>query len=401
MKTPILLLLLLLVSAIMTGCGSSPGPDSISSHRPQSPGAALDCVACHSSAIFSRRQIFGAGGDFGANTNLVSHHVASVSDPSSDQCLVCHDQSTHMFGTVLLKHADTGASIAYDPADPSSLEPFCLSCHDVDAATITFVIGGAPLNPFNDGRVLGVMPDAAGNKIASYWNDTYTVHKNNGLTCAGAGGPLTGCHGNMGTINMHGSASKGILTKNLTLPLSNDSPYSYEDYKLCFDCHESYPAVSKEVVLGYRVAGNYDVWWAPTPYYTSDIQSLFRDRWIRGDTRAYNNTIWGDQYIPLHNYHLSPTDVWMNIGIWKYRGNQVGRISCIACHNVHGTPGTIRSTHVEFGLTAFTAGPDAYKKLVPDSNYEDPVFKAYPIYCNISCHGIVPNTSYWYTPSDE
>jgi hypothetical protein len=375
----------------------------------------LSCSSCHSYTIGIRRQVTGAGGDFGGNASIVSHHVTTSGDPVRAQCLVCHDQSTHTAGTVRLRNADTGASIAYDPAVPSSLEPFCLSCHDADSALTTAVTGSA-LSPFDDGKTLGSVPHVAGNKIAGYWNGSYNVHRNTaGLTCAGTGSPGTGCHGNSGTINMHGSSSRGLLTKNLTLPVPSSTPYNYEDYRLCFDCHDNYPAVTKEVVLGYRLGGNYDVSWAPTPYYTSGIQSLFRDRYIAntanypaywgGINQLYNDSSWGDPYTPLHNWHLS-TDGFMNT-VWKYRGITVGRASCITCHNVHGTSAaTVRSTYSEFGITAFSnvfpgGELDEYKKLVPDANYEDFVLKAYPINCNISCHSILPGTSYWHTPSGE
>lgn len=373
------------------------------------------CSFCHSAAINIRRQILGAGGDFGANTALLSHHVAGASDPSGEQCMVCHDQSTHMSGTVRLKHADTGESFVYDPAHSSSLEPFCLSCHDMNGANGNF-------SPFSDGRTLGVIPHEAGTRIADYWNSTNTVHKQNGLTCAGTGEIGTGCHGNNGVINMHGSVSVGLLTKNMTLPVlptpdgQPPAPYDYNDYKLCFDCHAAYPSVTKEVVLGYAQGGNYDVWWAPTPYYTSGIQSLFRDRYIsssgnyptywNGMNQTYNDTVWGDAYTPLHNYHMSYGDSMMKY-IWKYRGITLGRASCIACHNVHGAAGkSVRSTYDEFGITAFSktfpsGETDGYKKFVPDSNYDDTIMMTYPINCYQSCHGIAGPTSYWNTPSGE
>jgi hypothetical protein len=382
------------------------------------PWSLPDCSVCHGSSLGTRRQVLGAGGDFGNNN--ISHHVAGASDPTSAQCKVCHDViTTHMGGTVSLQNADTGANITYDPSDPGSLEPFCLSCHDTAGAAIQ---GPAALSPFSDGRTLGIIPHEAGNKIESYWNNTYTVHKSNGLTCAGTGAPGTGCHGNNGTINVHGSASKGLLTKSMTLPVlptpsgQPPAPYDYNDYKLCFDCHDYYPAVSKEVILGYRQNGNYDVWWAPTPYYTAGIQSLFRDRYISnasnfpiywsGVSQTYNDTVWGDPYTPLHNYHMSYGDAMMKY-IWNYRGTTAGRASCITCHNVHGTAGkSVRSTYDEFGITVFTntfAGgeQDVYKMLVPLGNYEDAVFKAYPVNCDMSCHSIVPGTSYWHTPGGE
>lgn len=370
------------------------------------------CAACHDNTIGARRQVMGTGGDFAANPAISSRHVAGGNDPTSAQCLTCHDLSAHAAGTVRLKNADTGASIAYAPLDPKTLEPFCLSCHDTAGAVNE---GLNALSPFADGGTLGVVPNVAGNKIAGYWTAANTAHKNNGLTCAGTGAPNTGCHGNNQKINMHGSASKGLLTRNLTLPVPASSAYDYNQYKLCFDCHESYPAVTKEVVLGYKQGGNYDVWWAPSPFSspTISIQSLFRDRYISsaanyppywsGQNQAYNNNFWGDPYTPLHNYHLSDADGWMQ-NIWKYRGKntETGRATCVTCHNVHGTDSPVRSTYSEFGITAFTGtGGDLYKKLVPDGNYEDAVLKAYPIYCFMSCHSMLPGTSYWHTPANE
>ena len=333
--------------------------------------------------------------------------------------------SLHMGGAVRLKNADTGAAIAYDPASPSTLEPFCLSCHDDAGAMSTFISGGTPTSPFDDGSVLGGPPPnpyQAGNKIAGYWNNSYTVHKNNGLTCAGTGQPATGCHGSNGAINMHGSVSQGLLTNSMTLPVlptpsgEDPTPYDPKDFKLCFDCHDSYPSVSKEVVLGYRLGGHYDRWWAPTPFYTSGIVSLFRDRYI-GDTvdypaywggldqPEYNNSVgFYDPYTPLHNSHMSYGDPMMK-DVWNYRGTTIGRVSCTACHNVHGTAGlSVRSTYDEFGITAFFkdfggGNKDDYKKFVPDSNYDDSVMLVYPINCNQSCH--MWPSSYWHTPSDE
>jgi len=410
MKTRIFLLILSFSSLlIITACGPDEGPDALSTRTVPTSGTVLECSDCHAVALTSRRQIFGTVGDFGANPSKTSHHITGLNDPTTAQCRVCHDLSEHTLGTVALKHADSGAAIYYNPANPSSMEPFCLSCHDALGATATFVTGGSEKNPFNDGRTLGVVPNAAGDKIEGYWNNIYTVHKDNSLTCGGSGEPGTGCHGSNGIINMHGSATKGLLTKNMTFPIPPDSPYDNNDFKLCFDCHDSYPAVTKEVVLGYKLGGNYDVSWAPTPYDTSGIQSLFRDRYIAslanypiywgGIDQPYNDNFWGDPYTPLHNYHMSPTDAWMQYN-WNYRGNETGRASCTTCHNVHGTADTVRSTYDEFGITAFPGiAPDEYKKLEPNANYY--VLDAYPIYCALPCHSIAPGTSYWHTPSDE
>ena len=364
------------------------------------------CSACHSTARGPRRTVLGSSGDFGVNPANISHHVAGSTDPTPAQCLTCHDRYQHMTGTIYLKSVDTpSGNMAYDPSRPSTLEPFCLGCHDADGAS-------GNKNPFADGRTLGVVPNMAGDKIAGYWNASYTVHKNNGLTCAGTGSPNTGCHGNNQTINMHGSASKGLLTRNLTLPVPASSDFNYAYYKLCFDCHDNYPAVTKEVVLGYKQGGHYDVAWAPTPYYTAGIQSLFRDRYISnpanypaywaGVNQTYNDGTWGyDPYTPLHNYHLSKYDFFYNG--WAYRGTEIGQLSCVTCHNVHGTQGTVRSTYDEFGIRAYSrvfggGETDYYKQL---SDYSDATFMSYPINCNFNCHSITPGTSYWHSPADE
>ena len=390
-----------------------PGAPSADWYRTDTPN--WDCDVCHNSAKPNRRQIVGAGGDFGQNAARVSHHISGGADPTKAQCLVCHDQSTHASGTVRLRNADTGAAIVYNSANPSILEPFCLSCHDPDGAITTFAAGGSALNPFNDGQILGAGIYVAGDKIAGYWNNSYTVHKDNGLTCAGTGNPNSGCHGSDSSINIHGSTSKGILTRNMTFPVPHrdsdplprnpDNP-AYVDYigsmyKLCFDCHEGYSGVKKEIVFGYMEGGNYDLAWAPTPYYMANIQSLFRDVWTGGPD-VYDDTIWGDPNTPLHNYHLLTTDNMMQY-VWAYRGDpgQKGRASCTTCHNVHGTAGTVRSTYDEFGITAFSNGGDYYKKFVPDTNYDDAVMTNYPIYCAVNCHGTSGQRYYWHTPASE
>jgi hypothetical protein len=95
MKTPIRSLLFLLVLAIIAGCGSSPGPDSISSHKPLSAGVFPDCLACHSSAQPSFDPVR-TNGD-----GTAGKHKAHVAD-GGIPCIKCHyqytDQATHMNG---------------------------------------------------------------------------------------------------------------------------------------------------------------------------------------------------------------------------------------------------------------------------------------------------------------
>jgi hypothetical protein len=425
--------LIIALFAGVIGCDTSPGPDAISSHTivPGSGGC-----GCHGAAVGVRRQILGSGGDFASNASVTSHHVAGASDPTSTQCLVCHDLSQHMQGTVRLNNADTGAVIAYSPVSPSSLEPFCLSCHDANGA-------GGNMSPFADGANMGVVPYVASTTIASSWSGSST-HRNNSLTCAGTGQATigSGCHGTVSTvtgtsmINMHGSTVKGLLTNtmNFQIQLSSESAYTtnklvdwnYNNYKLCFDCHAGYPNVTAQVVLGYKLGGVYDLQKAPTPTTlsttTTTMLSLFRDHYVGADPlRPYsdNPPLFGDTYLALHNYHLIGFEfsaiTWTS-GInplqWKYRGDptKLGRITCTACHNVHGTvSATVRSTYTELNLTrdyyltyfGMTTQPtDSYTTLDPLPDVT--VMGSSPMNCAIACHvdRIYP-TSYWYFPNGD
>jgi hypothetical protein len=283
------------------------------------------------------------------------------------------------------------------------------------------------MSPFADGSTLGAVPYAAGTTIASSWNGSSTHRTTGLLTCAGTGQPGTGCHGTIstptGAINMHGSTIRGLLTNtmNFQIPLVSLAVYSagrasvtsYDagNYKLCFDCHDAYPAVTKEVVLGFRMGGAYDIFAQPTPvsFGTYSLASLFRDYYTNVSPPYYSDTMWGYQYMALHNYHLLgfETDTFgaivptgENALQWKYRGNPVwiGRITCTSCHNVHGTSvQTIRSTYESFGLTRFTSGPDSYVTIATGS------LTGTPSNCATNCHGPAwPNPSaYWNIPARE
>ncbi len=379
------------------------------------------CTDCHNAAIGTRRRIFGSGGDFEANASIIAGHLTGGGDPTPAQCAICHSMESHTSGTVKLLDADTGTVMVYSAATPSTLENFCISCHDTNGMN-------GNMSPFVVSKTLGTIPYTAGANIKTYWTYTSNTHRNNGLTCAGTGAPNTGCHGRSGAINMHGSDKNGMLTSNMNFNMTTTT-YNYNNYKLCFDCHENYSTVSKEVVLGYKATGNYDdptTSWYPTPYYTTSIQSLFRDRYIEDpanypgywtDIAEYNDRVWlYNTNLPLHNFHLLGYEVILP-GIdetpsltWKYRGDagQIGRITCTACHNVHGTsPGTVRSTYSEFGITANIGyGSDVYKSFKSPDPFDpnEPYLSRYPIGCVVSnCHAQShPNDSYyWHTPSDE
>jgi len=91
---------------------------------------------------------------------------------------------------------------------------------------------------------------------------------------------------------------------------------------------------------------------------------------------------------------------------WKYRGDpaRIGRITCTACHNVHGTASvTIRSTHLELGLQQ-----NYFGVLIPGDGYTsiDPlitggIMTSSPMNCAVDCHGIMGQSLYWHTPNGE
>jgi hypothetical protein len=134
-----------------------------------------------------------------------------------------------MSGVPRLAHKDNAGVVIVHRADaPANLEPFCLSCHDALGATTEGI--AKALSPFSDGNTLGVAPNAAGNKIEGYWMSAVTVpvHRIEGVTCAGTGEPGTGCHGNNGAINAHGSDAARLLNH----AKSEDN---------CFPCHDGAP----------------------------------------------------------------------------------------------------------------------------------------------------------------
>ena len=254
------------------------------------------CSSCHGSALNSRRQVTGAAGDFGANAAIKSRHITAGSDPGPDQCKVCHDIVSHMNGDVKLKNADGSLQVTYNSSDPSSLEAFCTSCHDANGATGTFITGGTALDPFNegDGSVIGDPPYPFAAKISESWAKTYG-HGSAGrssasrLTCMGTGAPGTGCHGNNGAVNAHGSIYEVLAAKRFDYSNTSQN-YDESWYGLCFDCHANYPGFTKEDVLGVKEDGSLDRFYGNMisrpghatkeknpPYYTSGVTTHFAD----------------------------------------------------------------------------------------------------------------------------
>jgi len=168
------------------------------------------CTGCHSSLQGTkatpgnyRRQVVGTGGDFSRASHHVTDGTATEIVADSD-CQVCHKQDNHQNNTppdqVLLYDVDdpTGVTDYTYNGTGASIEPFCLSCHDANAANGS--------TPFSDGRT---PPD-----IESLWTATGAPHV--GLT-----EKCVACHGGSDSTdpalpdyehNIHGSCGDLMLS---------------------------------------------------------------------------------------------------------------------------------------------------------------------------------------------
>jgi hypothetical protein len=390
------------------------GPACTSCHPfPFDPTKAT-CATCHSSQMGSRRPVLGPNGDFGQNAQILSHHVAGTADPTAAQCEVCHDMSEHTSGTVRLRNADTGASIVYSASVPSSLETFCLSCHDADGALMTSVTGETQVTPFGDGSTLGTPPYPYATRINSSWKSayghgTYGNHATGTrLTCLGTGQPGTGCHGSSGRINAHGSTSQVLSTRAFKYDIAASGPtyiYDESNFDLCFNCHDSYPSVSKTEILGVKFGGLLDTSYGPPgprgqnpPYDTGGLYlTHFADHNDPLNTANPLNdpVFWGTADMNLHWFHLG-------LQIVSFRGTgTVTGITCVNCHDVHGSSFPYSALYDELAYSSTTTlGNNMIGEMVY-SAYTTTLLEDYPTYCSFNCHTIQGPTKAWFSPLVE
>jgi hypothetical protein len=372
------------------------------------------CTECHFQSIGLRRPVTGTLGDFASNPGISSHHVTGGVDPVNGQCLVCHNLSTHATGTVLLRQADTDAVIVYSAASPTTLEPFCLSCHDTTGAAITFVTGGTPTSPFSDGSTLGVAPYSYAMRIAGSWAKSFG-HGPNGnhgeagkLTCLGTVQPGTGCHGSNGAINAHGSAYQVLAARNFNYAIGGR--YNAADYDLCFTCHSSYPGFTKEDVLAVKFGGildsDYGMLTGPSgtsrkpPYYTDQygfpkgLTTRFADH--NDGTNPLNDVgFWGTPNRNLHWFHLG-------LPVASLRGTGASsRLVCVNCHDVHGASNPYGATYDEMGYLHVAPDGTNLIGVMNNTAYSTSLLKSYPFYCAFNCHFVQRSTRAWYYPIVE
>ncbi len=255
------------------------------------PSGQTSCVGCHSSPQGLRRAVVG---EFG----LASHHVSGAAVTDAD-CTVCHDQSAHQGGQVRLKDADdpsTVFTLAGDPlslsAEAAKLEPFCLSCHDADAA------GGSA--PFSNGATPQVIN-------AALWAGA--THSTGQTTCVGDGETF-GCHS-----TGHGSAKANLLAPwdGSQAGISGDPLREEEGF--CYSCHDGNGPAAVNVQAIFAQASHHNV---------SD------------DDQVDGSKI---ECVSCHNPHTaSPSAPLIHPdsgAIWS--GD--GRDFCLTCHDGSGAPG--------------------------------------------------------------
>ncbi len=321
------------------------------------PLGAGDCSYCHNvprgdngDGTFRRRQIFDANGDFLKS----SHHVKGNIQVSD--CRTCHFLGEHSRRTVILQDQDQpGVVYRYDPANPAALEPFCLSCHDADGATL-----GGGLQPFSDGVTVPNVKDLPGSEWANAAHKTrgYADNGGNPLTCLGDG-VTGGCH-----ANGHASDNEKLLT------LTAGSTVN----QLCFNCHTDGKVVN-DALSGAGLAtsiqtafgmsfvhnmettfkgGNYDFSLQCTTCHNPHVVTgkhtdaaagqspVTRPDFTRSPTdnpRAMGSTLWGDNagekasdYAGSGTYRTPNSDSLLGAQLPDYN------TMCLDCHNVGAMP---------------------------------------------------------------
>jgi hypothetical protein len=221
------------------------GEDCLSCHVHEDGFAPSGCTACHQDAqptsSPTRRAVTDEFSYVGGTTHLSGATI------DEEDCEVCHNQTAHKEGDVVLKKYETTNTVTLtgDPnvtsSEATKLEDVCLSCH-TDAANLTdttpFSTTGTPADI-----------DSLWTSSSSHNSDTAPV-----VTCYGEG--TFGCH-----QSGHGSKNDAILAAFDTLYTKTIS----ED--LCLVCHDSdgpansdiaadYPTTVTWVATGQGVGGN-------------------------------------------------------------------------------------------------------------------------------------------------
>jgi len=257
--------------------------------------AQSNCLDCHNAVqdkpgvgpVGGRRQIvdntgngLGTGGDFKRTSHHVNGAVPNVSD-----CIKCHYMGDHKRGEVKLFDPDLGYAniITYNPADKSSVETFCLKCHDSNGAN-------GDVTPFSDNVTVPAVDQ-------TLW--TASAHKTsasaNSNTCLG-------CHD-----NGHGSNKSTLLGPYTYSGPGTGTDLMNEEEGFCFTCHGSGGVALKQVRLAFSSYTN-----TATNFYKHDVTASYR---------KHNNGEGGASGVG---------------GGSAIFGGTNRHVECVDCHNPHG-----------------------------------------------------------------
>ena len=194
------------------------------------------CFECHSETQGSRRQVVEFESDGGGDFVRTSHHVVGAIEEAD--CVVCHYLGNHGTGTVKLKDPDLGTALiySYDPADPSSVEPFCLGCHDA--------AGPESVGLFSDGQTPPDISNSGAWGSSAHNSLPFEANGDAPVSCLGDG-TTSGCH-----ANGHGSDALKLLPGDVTTTID----------EACFGCHTD-GGVVNDAISG--------------PTYADDIEEAF------------------------------------------------------------------------------------------------------------------------------
>jgi len=244
-----------------------------------------DCFSCHNAITDKagvgpaggRRQIvdnLGTGAGTGGDFKRTSHHVTG-SIPSVSDCIKCHYMGDHMQGTVKLLDPDMGYLnvITYDPLNKSSVESFCLKCHDSNGAN-------GDLTPFSDNVSVPVID-------ASMW--AASSHKTNGTSSANT---CLGCHD-----NGHGSNKSNLIGPFAYAGPGTGTDLMNEEEGFCFTCHGSAgPALQVHLAFGGTNTA--------TSFYKHDPSATYRKHLNSENTgAAFGGTNRHVECVDCHNPH--------------------------------------------------------------------------------------------------
>lgn len=212
------------------------------------------CFDCHNTPqdfpgigpVGGRRQIVDSNGDgtgTGGDFKRTSHHVNGAI-PNESDCILCHYMGDHKRGEVKLLDPDDGYNViyTYDPLNKSSVENFCLNCHDANGA-------GGDVTPFSDNVTVPIRDGAM-------WANS--AHKTNPLTCLDchAGGHGSNKRNNLGPFDKIADASADPMD---------------EEEEFCLNCHGAGGIAAVKVHLAF--SGNTNT---TTAFFKHDPANTFR-----------------------------------------------------------------------------------------------------------------------------